>query len=285
MKNILVLGIFAALGSAPISAKQVRFAPQELLAKECCASSWDCDECETDLDECCTYQSGECCDCIDIQCCQPGPQGAIGPKGDRGCKGPRGHKGNRGHHGSKGDRGHRGPQGERGRRGPQGPVGPAFEINDLIEVTSVDTSTIGLGYIPFTSPITYATNGVTSGGGMALVESVPASGIFDTISLPLEPTDTYYSVTFGVSLASGTPNSSGTFQLVLNGVFLPYTTLGVGVSTPLTVISKTSIIVNPANTVGTLRLLSSDAGTTLALPSASGFSAYMTVVKLNSNAP
>jgi len=32
-------------------------------------------------------------------------------------------------------------------------------------------------------------------------------------------------------------------------------------------------------------VLSMDAGTTLALPSAAGFSVYMTVIKLNSNSP
>jgi|GEM_PF-3148575 len=288
MRKLLFLSLFALIGCSNIDAKSARHSDKDRLAKERLVSKCDCESSDyDDWKEPSSEACNDCCDTSDICWCPPGPTGPVGPMGGPGGSGHRGPKGSRGHHGRKGEPGPRGPQGSSGPTGPQGPAGPLFDINDILEVTSLNATNIGLGYIPFTSPVAYPISGIVSPvvGGLALVESVPMSGVFDTIALPLEPANTYYSVTYGVSVAAGNPAVSGNFQLVLNGVFLPYTNLAAGNNSPLTVISKTSIISNPANTPGTLRVLSMDAGTTLALPSAAGFSVYMTVIKLNSNSP
>ncbi len=187
----------------------------------------------------------------------------------------------------------RGPTGVTGPAGATGPTGPTgaaggglpFEINDILEVTStLDLTFDDPALVTFESPIVTPTNGIDipSAGGMTLVESVPASGNFDTITLPFETSDTFYLVSFGTSQSV---ESQGDFGLVLNGVQLPYTILTVGFNTPQALISKTSVIVNPANIAGTLNLSILSAFTTLSPPPNTNISAYVSVVKLNNNAP
>jgi hypothetical protein len=214
--------------------------------------------------------------------CPAGPGGDIGPRGDRGLRGSKGPEGDPGHDGK---RGSRGPKGRQGRRGPEGRPGETFEINDIIEVSmGANISLAATQLIPFANPIVYPTNGVDlpQPGGMTLVESVAASGNFDTITLPAETTDTYYLVSYGAS--SGVQRSSD-FQLVLNGVPLPYTTLTIGRSALRVLLSKTSVIINPANTAGTLSLRTVAASTIIIPTSSSDVSAYMNVIKLNNNKP
>ncbi len=176
-----------------------------------------------------------------------------------------------------------------GPTGPTGPVGTFFEINDVIEATlhTDGLELVANQLVPFTSPIVNPTNGlnVPFPGGMELVESVPASGIFDTINLPIETAATLYLVTFGITLSptSGEGSNFGDFLLVLNGTNLPYTVLSL--DTPSTLFSNTTIISNPANTAGTLSLLSLSAVTDISDPSDLGLAAYISVVKLNNNSP
>lgn len=189
----------------------------------------------------------------------------------------------KGNHSSSSSHCERGPRGDRGARGHKGRPGAVFEINDVIEVTTQETLDIGNALIPFSKPIDYPTNGIDVPGGMALIESVLLSGIFDTITLPIESTDTFYQVSYGVSVAYEEDPLNADFQLVLNGTALPYTTIGVS-DLPSSV-DHTSVIMNPANTFGTLSLLSLSEQTTITPASENSFSAYMTVVKLNNNAP
>jgi hypothetical protein len=179
-----------------------------------------------------------------------------------------------------GPRGDDGKKGSRGSRGSRGPTGPSLEINDFIEVTTTLESDIAAGLISFT-PISFPFTGIQAGvpGGLSLVESVVGSGAFNTITLPSEPVDTFYLVAYGFSISD---DFSGDFQLVLNGVALPYTDLGIasGTATDLTLLDRTSIIVNPANTAGTLSVTTLSE-VFLVPPLEGGFSGYMTVVKLS----
>lgn len=202
-----------------------------------------------------------------------------GPRGPRGCKGPRGHRGQRGRTGPNGSNG---LNGLTGAQGATGATGPAFEINDFLEATNSTTFTLTdlVTYVPFTSPIVYPVNGIV-GPGLTLVESVPLSGNFDTVTLPAESTDTLYLVTFGVSLAV---ESFGVFELELNGAPLPYTNIGVQSSNQM--MSQTNIIRNPANTIGTLRVLAiAEFDVVFTPPLEGSSSAYITVLKLNNNGP
>jgi hypothetical protein len=183
------------------------------------------------------------------------------PPGPRGCKGPKGKKG------------------ARGEKGRKGPTSEPLIINDVIEVTTRSEALLDPNALIAFNPIINSVNGLTASlpGGLSLVESVPFSGNFDTITLPIEPRDTFYSVSYGVSISE----NSGDFQLVLNGTPLVYTTLSV---IPFQVlISQTSVIRNPANTAGTLSLISLDENTLLFPPTEISFSAYITVIKLNQN--
>lgn len=197
------------------------------------------------------------------------------------CKrGPRGRQGPRGPQGFNGDNGRNGLQGV---QGPTGATGPTFEINDYIEATNGGIATVEpFAYIPFNSPIVYPTNGIDAPNGMTLVESVPSSGIFDTITLPIESTNTIYLVTFGISVSVENIN---VFQLELNGTALPYTSLGFN-GIPGIMQSQTSIVVNPANVAGTLRI-SATASFEYSIqpPTEGSSSAFITVLKLNNNAP
>ncbi len=165
--------------------------------------------------------------------------------------------------------------------GPPGPPGIPIEINSAIEATNTDTIAIGNALIPFTSPIAFPANGINV-GEMILVESVPASGNFDTVILPLETADTLYQVNYGVGVAGNAEDAE--FQLVLNGTPLPYTTIGI-FSNGNFFLDGTSVVSNPANTQGTLSLLSLSAPTTIAPMGPNSVSAYLTVVKLNNNEP
>lgn len=204
------------------------------------------------------------------------------------CKrGPQGHRGCRGEDGPRGPQGCRGSAGRpgfQGQQGPTGPTGPTFEINDFIEATTGATLDLqGNSYIPF-SPINYPTTGIAAlGGSMTLVESVPLSGNFDTITLPVEASDTLYLVTYGVSMGQ---ESFAVFQLELNGLALPYTNLGNNFNAS-EMFSQTSVIRNPANTAGTLRLLAIHpfGGYLISPPVEGSTSAYITVLKLNNNIP
>ncbi|MBA3706489.1 MAG: hypothetical protein H0W84_11520, partial [Bacteroidetes bacterium] len=83
------------------------------------------------------------------------------------------------------------------------------------------------------------------------------------------------------------------FQLQLDGILLPYTDLTVpNTNLPIgqpfnpanLLVSKTSIVSSPSNIAGTLRIVNVNADNiTLFSPSALGLSAYISVVKLNSN--
>lgn len=161
--------------------------------------------------------------------------------------GPRGHKGKRGK---------RGPTGSRGERGETTPFG----IFDVLEATSTTTGPIAQNsFIPF-DPIIDGQTGLIGIpiGGISLLNPT-------TISLPIEPVDTIYSVSYGVStgFVDIALIGEGDFQLVLNGQQLPYTTLSIAGNNEQAMFTKTSVIVNPANTQGTLGLLSIDAGTSL----------------------
>lgn len=175
----------------------------------------------------------------------------------------------------------KGKKGRTGKVGRQGDSGRA-DINDIIEVTTQVTNGVGGSLISFSNPITYPVNGIDRPliGGMTLEESVPVSGNFDIITLPIEKKDTFYLVTYGASVGI---ESSGEFQLVLNGTPLPYTTIGISFDEPHTMKSRTSVVINPANTAGTLSLLAASEFTTIDPATEDSFSAYMTVVKLNSN--
>ncbi len=188
----------------------------------------------------------------------------------------------------------RGPTGATGPAGPAGPTGATgpgfdgqqFEINDIIVATSnLPETLIANSLISFTSPIVTPVNGidVPAVGGLSLVESVSASGIFDTITLPVESTDTFYLVTYSVRLAGDTV---GRFSLVLNGVTLPYTSFGGTTFFSNTYqFSRTSLIMNPANVAGTLSVISLEDLTVLSSVEVIGISASIAVVKLNSNGP
>lgn len=205
-----------------------------------------------------------------------------GPRGPRGCKGSQGPRGHRGRPGRTGPNGANGMNGFTGAQGATGATGPAFEINDFLEATnSTEFTATGLvAYIPFTSPIIYPTNGIV-GPGLTLVESVPLSGNFDTITLPAEESDTLYLVTFGASVGI---ESFGILELELNGTALPYTNLGIQDNNQM--MSQTNIIRNPANTLGTLRVLVlADFDLTFTPPLEGSSSAYITVLKLNNNGP
>ena len=247
--------------------------------------------------------------CMDdnIQPCCPGFPGPRGPKGKRGDHGPqghkgargdkgdRGHKGHKGHRGKTGDPGSRGSKGERGPRGNRGPMGPTYEINNVIQVTTQNTITLGdptmasNQLVPYDNPVVDPINGLEVPGGMTLVESVPGSGFFDTITLPTEDRDTYYLVSYGITYGIDELSRSGDFQLVLNGETLPYSSLSLDFdpdSAPHFQFSQTSVIVNPAHTRnGTLSLRALGASTTIFSATQITASSYMTVVKLNRNGP
>lgn len=207
-------------------------------------------------------------------CCERGPRGREGP---------------------------RGPQGFQGPRGPAGATGPTFEINNVIEAIRGDEYTVteASPYIPFISPIINPDSGVTVTipGAMTLSESVFGSGNFDTINLPIESSDTFYLVTYFVSRLGG---DQSIFSLELNGLPLPYTRLSLPDTTfdeegLFSQSGNTSVIVNPANTAGTLRVMGLVnypvfvTGLFLNIPNSEegiqGPAAYITVVKLNNNAP
>lgn len=194
---------------------------------------------------------------------------------------------NKKHHKSSSSSSHsckrKGDTGSRGERGPLGSSGSPFEIKDVIKVTSQVAGTVGSTFIPFSNPISYPTNGIDqpASGGMTLVESVPTSGKFDTIILPLENADTFYLVTYGISTAS--PDPTMDFQLVLNGTILPYTTLGVDVYSAQA-LSRTSIIMNPANVEGRLSFLAVTPNAAIEPATPGSFSAFLNIVKLNNNA-
>lgn len=179
-----------------------------------------------------------------------------------------------------GPAGETGNKGRNGRKGPRGPTGSSLEINDFLEAsTTAELDFIGGEFISFTAPISYSVNGIQASihGGMALVESVPLSGNFDTITLPIEKEPTLYMVTHAVSLEDFT---SGDFQVVLNGTPLPYTDLGIRQTTGNALLSRTSVILNPANTPGTINILVIS-GTILEAAIDGGITAYVTVLKLN----
>lgn len=205
-----------------------------------------------------------------------------GPQGPKGLRGSQGAEGPRGLHGCRGSKGWNGFQGQQGLTGP---TGPTFEINDFIEATTAATlSVLGpITYVPFT-PIVYPTTGITAlNGAMTLVESVPLSGNFDTITLPFESVDTLYLVTYGASLGS---ESSGFFELELNGALLPYTNFAIDFRAAR-MLSQTSVVRNPANTAGILRFafLQILGDTVISPPVEGSSSAYITVLKLNNNTP
>jgi len=212
------------------------------------------------------------------------PRGATGPYGPRGVRGPEGKKGKHGPRGRRGERGKEGGTGLTGPAGPAGLPGPSYEINDVIEVsTNASVSFVAGAFVSFANPIVYPTNGLDiSFDGLDLVEAIPMSGDFNVITLPVKPKDTYYMVTYGVSLANF---RSADFQLFLNGFPLPYTTFTVGTSAVHVLWSKTSVIVNPANTAGRLSLQSLRITAITPPNSNSDVSAYMNVVKLNNNIP
>lgn len=189
----------------------------------------------------------------------------------------------------------RGPQGDRGDRGNRGPRGPTgipgipLGIDNYIEVTSTAEQTTG-GFISF-SPIATPATGIRSPllNGISLTESVIGSGILDTITLPVLNEDADYLVSYGVSQANLDNGGAGialvpdlgSYQLFLNGTLLPYTEFSFRAS--LMFIEKTSVVRNPANTAGILRFYSSASDYFLTPPTSNGFSASMTVVKLNQN--
>lgn len=209
-----------------------------------------------------------CCEAVKPQCSPACPRGPKGPRGSKG---------------------------ERGERGRKGPVSAPFAIVDVIEVTTRTDALIDPGTLIAFDPIINSVNGLTVAlpGGLALVESVSGSGNFDTITLPAEPRDTLYSVSYGASINSNNVElqATGDFQLVLNGTALVYTTLGLNPGyifvfddpNDSVMVSQTSVIRNPANTAGTLSLMSLDVNTPLSPVTDLGFSAYMTVIKLNQN--
>lgn len=175
--------------------------------------------------------------------------------------------------------------GHTGPLGPAGPPGPSsFEINEALKVTSQVTDLVGDSLIPFSSPIVLPTSGIDV-GSMTLVESVPASGNFDTITLPIENFDTYYLVTYGVAISTELGDSAAEFQLVVNGASLPYTILGIDTSARGVFVTRTSIVINPANTAGTLSLFAITSDAAIEPPTPNSFSAIINVVKLNNNAP
>lgn len=180
----------------------------------------------------------------------------------------------------RGPEGKKGERGPRGSRGPRGATGPSLEINDMIEVSLAET--VGLEQnelVSFDLPL-YAISGIDipSVGGMQLIESTIGSGEFDTVVLPAQAQDTYYSVTFGASLSFETLPAD--FQLVLNGTPLPYTDIGINAGHVIQ--SRTSIVLNPANVWGRLQVVALRAeGTTIEPLVLGGISTYLTVVKLS----
>ena len=139
--------------------------------------------------------------------------------------------------------------------------------------------------MPFTGPIVYGVNGVDrpADGGMALVQGT--LGDYNTITLPVERSDTLYLVTYGVSLADvaiGETNKAD-FQLYLNGLALPYTNLSDETRYANKMATRTSLIVNPAGLEGILRVFSVEGLATIEPVTDVGYTAYITVVKLNNN--
>jgi|GEM_PF-2345128 len=191
----------------------------------------------------------------------------------------------------KGDKGDKGDRGNRGRRGQDGCTGcPGTDqllpqISRAIDVTSdFEQFLPANSLVSFSSPILTPDNGVNtpSVNGMTLVESIPASGNFDTILLPAEEAPTIYLVTFGLTVGGAISefNFAGQFQLLLNGVPLPYTTISILDSNFF--VDNTAIVINPASALpGTLSIVSLLENTPLQ-PNP-GFSATMSVVKLNNN--
>ncbi len=226
------------------------------------------------------------------------------PKGSEGQRGPQGTKG------SKGERGYRGMTGATGCTGCTGCTGAngGASIANVIEATSISSTipqiapqtVLANRYVSFSSPIAQSVNGVDSPGGMTLIESTFGSGNFDTILLPAETSDMYYLVGYGVAPTFITNSTTGTeiisFGLELNssGSSLPYTVVGVTSNNAFQLISKTSIVVNPANTLGTLRIRNESINVVLTpfpqsssmdmnINSLSGVRAFINVTQLNNN--
>jgi len=196
----------------------------------------------------------------------------------------------RGDEGDKGSRGKRGRHGRRGCRGRNGECYSANQINSALTVTNSEIIPLFDGspmLVSFTSPIINAVNGINTAPvwGMSLVESVLGSGLYDTILLPPDETDTAYLVTFGVSVGV---ESQGTFTLVLNGEPLPYTALEYSFDYYGGLHDTTCVVVRPGSIVpGTLSIIVSNSLSLVPPTDADfvvpSFSATMTVVKLNNN--
>lgn len=176
-----------------------------------------------------------------------------------------------------GQKGKKGDKGRRGRRGDRGRTGRSLEINDYLEVTKTGVVFLDAGaYVSF-SPPSFALNGIDLPNGLELIESVPGSGSFDQIRLPSEPVATFYAVTHGFCVGI---ESSGDFSLELNGTNLPYTNVAINASYPELLFSRTSVIVNPPNTIGRLKVLL-QTNSVIRPPEDGLFSGYLTIVKLN----
>jgi len=192
--------------------------------------------------------------------------------------------------GEKGEKGDKGSTGRRGRDGRRGSVGfPGFcstdlQINTALKVTSTAGGVPVNGLLSFTSPIVNPENGANA-PGLVLVESVPASGYFDTVLLPPDVRDSIYLVTFGASI--GDESVGGQFRVLLNGIPLQYTTLSIGNISPGLFESNTVVVVNPASAFPSTLCIASLTSASIQPPGneifiAESFSASLNIVKLNS---
>ncbi len=213
-----------------------------------------------------------------------GPVGGIGTTGPRGPTGPTGPRGDTGHTGSIGATGHT------GLVGPVGATGGGPQISQVIEATRSDPiGTNANGYLIYDTPIVNPDNGlvIPTSGGMTLAESSPGMGRFDTITLPSLPVAELYLVSFGVNSAIASTTTSGVFPFVLefNGTQLPYTELTVPRIPSLSlsryaIFRRVTIVNQPANTPGTLRIVNKQTDTIVQIGTPAGLFNYISVVQL-----